>query len=485
MRVCTKCERKVTVEELQPRTDGSGGTYTYCRDCYNRQRRERAALRRQGLVAPPETVGRPETPDPEIEAYQRELKARLESDTAPLRYEDFDVGVGNDGRIDPKAAKEKRQEFSKAMGEYAGKLRANELNERDGHYIGGLAEQERRFQNRRMARTVSLAAAQEALNMRLFKAAAEEYLSGKITPTGYAARPKARAVRRTAVLFLSDLHLGSDMGAQDNPLPFGAWEEARRLEYIVRETLDFKPQYREQTELLLLLGGDLIEGSLGHDLRDGAPLTEQKVIFWRHFRTIIGLFAQQFPKVRVVCQPGNHGRDKVRHPGRATSSKWDGHEWQMYYALSMMASDLPNVSFEIPFRAVSIIDLHGSNLLLTHGDTEVKLGDPDTQASRNMTVLDRINSTRIYGVDFQAAAFGHFHKPRYQPRNPKTIFNGALVPPNGYARSEAYIGEPCGQFLWEAVEGFPVGDVRFLEVGPSQDRDERLGQLIKPFRFDL
>lgn len=429
-----------------------------------------------------------------------DTQARLASDFDSLNPEDFDVSVGNVSRRPgeaARAAKEKRQEYNAQMGKHMKALRAAALkapgNGGDvldsmpgeaGEYIGKLSEQERRFGNRRLARSISLAEAHEALSIRRFKQAASQYLAEKIAPTGYALKNTSKKFKRTVCLLLSDLHLGSELNALDSPMPFRAVEESRRLEYVLRQALDYKPQYREDSELLLILNGDLIEGMLMHDFRDGAPLTEQKVIFWKYFAAFIGTVASAYKSVKVVCQPGNHGRDKVRHPGRATSRKWDGHEFEMYYALMMMSSELRNVAWQLDFRAVSIVDLHGSNLGISHGDTEIKLGDPDTKSKDNAAVLDRINSTRIYGVEFNAWAFGHFHKPRYQPRNPRVIFNGALVPPNGHARTQGYIGEPTGQFLWEAVEGFPVGDVRFIEVGEAQDHDERLGSIIQPFRFE-
>ncbi len=456
---------------------------TICHKCFSRKQRE--AKR-----------GRQASTDAKVIADAQARARRLESDYDQLRPEDFDVTVGNDGRYDPAAAQEKRQEYSRSMGENAGALRRaaeaaargegdvlDNMPEESGAYIGKLAEQERRFGNRRLARSISLAQAHEALALRSFKEAARVYLSGKIAPTGYALKQSSAKRKRTVCLLLSDLHLGSDLSSLDSPVPFRAVEEARRLEFVIRQALDYKPQYRDSSRLLLLLNGDLIEGQLMHDFRDGAPLTEQKVIFWRYMRQALALLAQQYPEVHVVCQPGNHGRDKVRHPGRATSRKWDGHETELYFGLQMMASELRNVTWQIDFRAVTAIDLHGSYLGLTHGDTEVKLGDPDTRSMQNAAVFDRINSTRLYGVEFAAWAVGHFHKPRFQPRNPRVVYNGALVPPNGYARTEGYIGEPCGQFLFEAVEGYPVGDVRFIEVGVAQDRDERLGTLITPFRF--
>lgn len=423
-------------------------------------------------------------------------RARLESDFDSLKPEDFDVTVGNDGRHDAKASAEKRQEYSRSMGEHAQALRAaaiassrgegdvlDNMPPESGTYIGKLAEQERRFGNRRIARSISLAEAHEALSIRRFKEAAAEYLRDKIEPTGYARKAPGNTAKRSVVLLLSDLHLGAELSALDEPMPFRAVEEARRLEYVIRQALDYKPQYRDKSELVLLLNGDLIEGQLMHDFRDGAPLTEQKVVFWRYFQQILGLCAQQYPSVRVVCQPGNHGRDLVRHPGRATSRKWDGHETELYYGLREMSRSLVNVSWTIDFRAVSCVDLHGSRLGLTHGDTEVKIAHPDTAAAKNGQTFDRINAARVYGVEFDAWAIGHFHTPRYHPRNPRVVYNGALVPPNGHARASGYIGEPCGQFIWEAVAGFPVGDLRFIEVGIAQDRDEQLGTLITPFRF--
>ena len=313
---------------------------------------------------------------------------------------------------------------------------------------------------------------------------AERYFADKTEPTGYARFPRPdRPAKRTACILLSDLHLGSELDSLDEPLAFGAVQEARRLEHILRQFLDYKPQYRADTEALVILNGDMIEGMLLHDMRSGSPLAEQKAIFWSDFRQFISLVAQQYPSVRVVCQPGNHGRDKLRHPGRATSSKWDGTEWSLYYALQQMCSGLKNVTWDIPFRAVAIVDLHGQILGVTHADTELKLGDPDTKAKENFGTLSRVNSTNMYGVHFDGWVFGHYHKGRFQPGLPSVLWNGALVPPNGHARTSGYINDVQGQWIWESVEGHLFGDVRFINVGPEQDNDERLGKLIVPFRF--
>lgn len=486
----------------------TSGKRSQCRVCYNERQKER----RGGIVA--KADARDEALLDKAAAEARKLAAekeararRLASDHEALRPDDFsdddsfDTSVANDPKsrqLSKQASAEKRQEFSRAMGAHAVSLRQAAIADANGEadiveampaeagtYIGKLAEQERRFGNRRLARSVSLFSAGEELARRMWIQACKQYLSGRVVASGYAKKPASKKMKRSVCVMLSDLHLGAELLAADNPMPFRKVEEARRLEYVLRQVLDYKPQYRKDSELVIMLNGDVIEGLLLWDYRDGAPLTEQKVVFQLAFEVFIAECARAYPKVRVFCQPGNHGRDKVRHPGRATSSKWDSHETGMYYALSRACSNLKNVEWDIPFRAVGKIDLHGSWFLLSHGDTEIKLGDPDTKAKDNLAILDKINATRLYDVEFTAAGFGHFHKPRYLPYHPRVLFNGALLPPNGAARGAGYIGEACGQWLWEAVEGFPVGDVRFIEVGPSQDRDERLGTIIKPFRFDL
>jgi hypothetical protein len=344
--------------------------------------------------------------------------------------------------------------------------------------VKGLANQERKFSDGSLNRSVSLAVARE----RIFlddAAKVAELFKDKIVPVGYA-RKAPQDTARSSVLFLSDLHLGSELSALDNPTPFRGVEESRRLESILRRVLH-KSDGRK--ELVLLLGGDLIEGSLQHDQRDGLPLAEQQYVFWSYLSRFIGYCAAEFPKVRVFCQPGNHGRNKLRHHGRATSSKWDSFEWSMYKALEMMCSGLKNTTFDIPFRALSLVKIQGQTLLFTHGDTEIKLGDPDTQTRANQLHLLTLRESGEIEGRFDGACFGHYHKARYQVGRVPCLFNGALVPPNGHARTEGYLGERCGQWYFESEAGRLFSSVEFLEVGRETDADSSLGEMIHSVRF--
>lgn len=512
---CTKCGERKPVDEFPRNKSKAGGREKRCKGCHRGAQAIRDEAARDARVVADERLIR-ET---------KERVARIGDEYAALALGDFDaddgseltraerafnanaddeydVGVANvkrDRKLSAQASREKKQEFNRSMGENAEALKIaasrsarglgsvlENMPGSAGSYIAKLAEQERRFGNRRIARTVSLAQAQEALALQNFKIVAEQILPGRVVATGFATRAASVPAKRTVCCLLSDLHLGAELSALDEPIPFGAVQEARRLEAVLRQLVEYKPQYRKNSRAMILLNGDLIEGQLMHQIGAGAPLTEQKAIFWHLLSRFVAEVARAYPEVHVECQPGNHGRDKVRHPGRATWRKWDGHEWEMYYALRQMCSGLKNTTWSLPFRAVSAIDLHGSTLGLTHADTEVKIGHPDGAAKTNARELAAINSSRIFGVEFDAWAFGHYHTPRYHPGMPiRVIYNGALIPPNGHARASGYIGEPCGQFIWEAVEGHPIGDVRFIEVGTAEDNDERLGKILTPFRFEL
>lgn len=417
---------------------------------------------------------------------------RLEPTASDDRYQAH-------GAHDPEAKRQHRQEYSRAMGETLDMMRDPEgtpakQQEKLGHYIGALAEDERRFMNRRLARSTAIWLAREELALRRFTQVARAELSGRVQASGLSVKQRPSSpLERVVNVLLSDLHLGAWLFAENGePTRFGPEEESRRLGKIFGEVVDYKPRYRAQSHLNLLLDGDLIEGLLLHDLRDGAPLTEQTAAFWFYMSRAVAECAHAYPSVDVWFQPGNHGRNKLRHPGRATSSKWDGEETKLAIGLAAMCSNLKNVKFRGCWfdnrLAVSAVPLPGgAHLLETHGDTEVAFADPDAGAAQNADTLNAINASRRYGVEFAVATVGHWHKARAIPLASTTIlFNGALIPPNGFARSatkRAGTLERCGQWIFESVPGYPVGDLRFLSVGPGEDRDASLNKVIPPFRY--
>lgn len=421
------------------------------------------------------------------EAAER-YRARVGSDLEPLPtgYKMPGSTSWKRGEMDA----QKKQEYSANMGKVADALhRMEDGGITDPHlarYVSNLAEDERRFVNRRRARSVSLALARDTLAQRQLFELADRYFKGRITPSGYAKKTASSIVKRTANLHLSDLHIGSRLLAVENPEPYGGKEEARRLAHVILEAVEFKTQYRNHTSLNLLLNGDVIDGYLQHQqyLMDNAALAEMKLAFLKYMAQALQLLSSSYPSVHVVCEPGNHGRNKLIHEGRATSWKWDGIEWELYKILEMMSSDLTNVRWSVPKAPAVVVPVFNKNMLVTHGDTEMDLKDPDSGGHTIEKEFNRINAGMVYKAKIDLLIYGHFHKPRVMPFKAGTaVANGALVPPNGHARSNGWDSR-CGQWLWESVPDFIWGDNRFVEVGPKQDADASLDKIITPFPYE-
>lgn len=378
-----------------------------------------------------------------------------------------------------------RQIYTPEMGQVADLLHdfaenPDQSTEDLANYVANLTTQERQHVDQKRARTVSLSHARDMLFLRAAEEMVERSLKGKIVPKGYATGKKVKT-KRIVNLLLSDLHIGARIDPDEVTPGFGWVQQSRRLAHIVRETIDYENHHRAEQHLNIHLGGDVIEGFLGHDQADGEPLAEQSAAFWQYLGGAIGLLSAAYPSVTVYCQTGNHGRNRLRHEGRATTQKWDSFETMMYLGLRAMCQNLENVAFEIPKAPVCIVDLINRKMLLTHGDTHLRIGNPDTRADTYEAAMNRMNGTQEYGCHIDLLAIGHWHKPRIlRFSDCAVIINGALVPSNGWAKTQGYT-TACGQWIWESTERKALRRAEFIDVGPDQDEDESLDQMIRPF----
>ena len=402
--------------------------------------------------------------------------ARLASDTEPLKPGDLE---------NENYGEQRQAEYRQQMGEFAGTLR--EIGQdpaKAATYLSELAEQERRWLNKRLARSMSLGAARELLAARQFEAIASRVV-WPVRAHGYAARPKLSAPSRAGVMILSDLHVGANLPGYENPEAFDFTAAGRRLASLAYEMGEFKSQYRDKTELVLGLNGDIIEGLLGWNDADNFPFAEQMTAATQFLVALVEYLAASFPSVRVFCQTGNHGRIKTIHEGRATSSKANSFETILYKQIeAQCARALPNVRFHIPRAPWTVIPIFDHRLLMTHGDTELNLKSIGSAGgiAHNEAQLSKAQSEGTYGPNIGGLAFGHFHKPGNIPTAAGALIaQGALVPPNGHARAAGFSGV-CGFWIWEAVPDYLVGDSRFLRVGTKHDADATLDDIVP--RFD-
>lgn len=323
----------------------------------------------------------------------------------------------------------------------------------------------------------------KALN---FEESVQEYFSKmervKIKP--FKSKKKV-PIKRAVNAILSDLHIGSDIdSSQTGQLAFGKAEEARRLGRLTKEILEYKSQYRKETTLNVFLLGDIIQNSL-HDPKDGAPLAEQvaRAIFL--LTQMIGQFAQGFPSVTVYCNTGNHGRNIGRHHGRAVNQKWDSIETIVYYALKTALSSAKNVKFVIPKTPYVIAEVFGKKIFATHGDTVLKPGYPSKAINIGSLEhqINKINASLEDKNEYSVFIVGHVHTGSitHLANGAVMITNGAMVPSDEFAVSIGLLENSCGQYVFESVEDFPVGDTRFIRVNEKDDKNSDLEKIITPY----
>lgn len=293
-------------------------------------------------------------------------------------------------------------------------------------------------------------------------------------------------IKRILTLMLSDLHIGANIDGRDTGyLSFNRVEESRRLAKVCQEVIDFNED-RSNTELRILLLGDIIQGDLKHDPRDGAILSEQGMRAIYLLTQVITFLASHFPKVTVDVTAGNHGRFISRHPGRAINQKYDSLEHIIYYALSVAC---PNVQFRAPRPPYIVQDLFGKKALFTHGDTFLNAGNAQkvVHLSKIEEQINRINNTLKDTDEYRVVGIGHLHASvqTFLNNGCTLLINSSLCPLDPYALSLGIVESRQGQWLFESTERRPFGKTYFIEVGGVDDRNADLDQIIKPFQDDF
>lgn len=352
--------------------------------------------------------------------------------------------------------------------------------------IAQVAQVEDRQYKRLRSNRVSSAVAREALFLETFEKIVRTYIVGRYTPPAKHPRAKKGKTPRILQTIWSDHHYGSDLDPKEVPLRYGPVEEARRLSLLVKELVEYKTRYREETTLRIGILGDMIQGQL-HDPRDGAPLSMQLTRLIHNATRAISYLSGHFSLIEVGCVPGNHGRITSRHPDRAVHQKWDSNETVAYQAIKMALESHPNVRVDVHTTPHFVTQAFGSTCFLTHGDTVIKPGNPHKTISV-ANLRNQVNEWNAASEGKKHAIFavGHVHIGTHVnlPGDVSFFTNGCLVPTDSYALSLGAPNPACGQWMWESVPGHPVGDARYVKVNADTDKDASLDRIVPPFEVD-
>lgn len=300
---------------------------------------------------------------------------------------------------------------------------------------------------------------------------------------------------RSVVTLWSDQHYGTNVHLEDlgGKNSFGWKQGARRLAKLVEQVATYKVEKRaHHEELVILLDGDNIGGILHNQEGPDFDLMVFQINgTTAYYKQAISFLSKLFPKVRVVCQPGNHSR--VGHKSsndRAFQQKYDSFENVIFYALSACFAGNPKVSFEVSRAPFSDVKIQGHRVYVTHGDTVFNLGN----VSNNIRVatieqqVNRINAEelRLGKPAYELFCMGHVHHPLVTelPSGARIAVNGCLIGTDSYALGIGIHSSNPTQLIWESTRKYVQGDVRIVNVADA-DNLSRYDSIIQPYKYEL
>lgn len=292
-----------------------------------------------------------------------------------------------------------------------------------------------------------------------------------------------KKTKRTIVAHLSDTHFaanidGEEMGGLNS---YTNVEEARRLAFFTKEIGGYKTKYREETDLVIAVNADIIQGVL-RDLDSTVPLTTQFSTALHLLTQHISYLSNKFNKVKVIMTTGNHGRAMHRpDKGRPTKNRWDGYSTMINVAIRYAMRDHKNVEFDIPTTPFWYGKIQGHDYFIVHSDAVLNTGSIGKTVSVD-SIKNKINdlASGIGNIDVVMA--GHTHVPLNTVLNNGVhlLCNGNLSGVDEFCLSLGIVTNHPSQQLFEVTEKHAVGDLRNVMVLEADEMDE-LDKIIKPF----
>lgn len=296
---------------------------------------------------------------------------------------------------------------------------------------------------------------------------------------------KGKKTKRTLFAHISDTHIGCnidriEMGGLNEYNPTIA---ARRFGLLFKSIAEYKIDHRNETDLVIALNGDIFAGVI-HSQESVDPMSTQFANGISIFSQGISFLARHFKHIRVVCITGNHDRYIHKdNKGRQSDQKWDSFGTNLYVALRERFREYPNVAFEIPETPYALIEIHGHNYFITHGDTVISVGNPGKKLDIESITKQINNFITGLGTKIDVVVVGHVHKSVFLTldNGVDLCINGTLSGTDGFAQSIGILSNnPC-QSTFEITPEYKLGDMRFVRLEHADKRKD-LEKIIEPLK---
>jgi len=272
-------------------------------------------------------------------------------------------------------------------------------------------------------------------------------------PKWTTARTKKGDKTATLVSILSDCHFDEWVNPSeiDGRNAYSREIAEMRLEryfaQVVRLSRDFMAGMTYDG-VVLMLGGDLISGDIHEELsQTNEAQTLDTVLHWSgKIAAGISALSDEFGKVHVPVVVGNHGR-RSRKP-RAKGRAKDNYDWLIGQLLARQFDADERVTFDIPDGTDTIVQVHDTNLLLTHGD-QVSGGGG---IGGHWPPLMRLIAKKRTRYQFDSLVCGHWHSLIMSP-NQGLVVNGSLKGEDEYCAVMGFTPEPPQQALFTVSPG--------------------------------
>jgi len=298
-------------------------------------------------------------------------------------------------------------------------------------------------------------------------------VASTITPDYIAPPPLMPKPERsqTAKLMLSDVHLGQLTLSEQVGL-FGEYNKDIAMARFRHTFTTFASIAKHQPfaieEAIVVLLGDLVEHSHlrpGHEGFVDLNVVKQSLMISTSGVAGIRMLAGVFPKVRVVCVTGNHGRT-ASDPRLCDPT--DNFDYLAYKVMEMALVDQPNVEFIIPESWYANYKVYSYNFFAMHGENiRSYVGFPwygATRAARQYVAMFRLAQKRKIRdtnpqtrEEFDAcmivpdyALLGHFHSDTtWESPDIEHFVNGSMPGVSSYgARRVMVINKPRQRMMF-------------------------------------
>ena len=279
-------------------------------------------------------------------------------------------------------------------------------------------------------------------------------LATDLAPTAYKPRPFVKeSVRdnagkpQSAVLLLSDTHVGQVI-EPNQTLGFGRYNFEvflARLKFLEDGVISIIRDHTttEIPELVVCLGGDMIDGALDH----GAEVGQHSTLFSQFYGAGHALaqflrnLSAHVPRIRVQTTVGNHPRwsHQKKMPTRDRFSNLD----QFLYAyIQALTRDIREINWNLDMQPFSLFEVQGFLFHLSHGDQlrggDRALGIPNHAVGRMVSA-----NSQMFGKTGQPSPHyyltGHLHREISLPHaRGSVIVNGGFPGIDGFGLANGF-----------------------------------------------